>query len=167
MQLHSNLKVIFNENEKIQNYSKCVISTISSNVRLKSRKNVSENETEWKVETDEPPMRLPVKRRYASYFRIELYQNSHKLSAVAIIWLRDIVDNEMLRKFKMSLWSGKDFHRLIQCYTYDEKDVEALGLRKIGYVELDMRYKSGLGKTHNAFSGNKEAKGDYNFLLIS
>lgn len=159
MQLHSNVNVHFDTGKHV-NYTRCVIRTISSEVKLRKRKTTATDTVAWKVEADEPPMRLPVKRRYASSFRVEFYASS-KLgggpAAVAIIWLRDIVDNEMLRSFRMSLWEGKDFHRLMQCYTYTEEDAERLGLRKIGYVELDMRYKSGLGKTHGHFKGSKES----------
>ncbi|EIM22815.1 hypothetical protein WALSEDRAFT_59632 [Wallemia mellicola CBS 633.66] len=159
VQLHSNVVVKFNEGMHV-NYNRCIIRTISSEVKLNKRKTTAVDTVAWKIETDEPPMRLPVKRRYASSFRLEFYTNSrvgNTPAAVAIIWLRDVVDNEMLRNFRMSLWEGKDFHRLMQCYTYTEEDAERLNLKKIGYVELDIRYKSGLGKTHSHFKGNKES----------
>ncbi|TIB11670.1 hypothetical protein E3P92_02840 [Wallemia ichthyophaga] len=161
VQLHSNIIVKFDAG-KHSSYSKCIIRTISSEVKLRKRKTTASETVVWKVEADEPPMRLPVKRRYASAFRVEFYtHNTNALNsgpaAVAIIWLRDIVDNEMLRNFRMTLWDGKDFHRLLQCYTYNEEDAEKLGLKRIGHIELDLRYKSGLGKTHGHFKGNKES----------
>ena len=114
---------------------------------------------EWRVERDEMPVKVPVRRRHATPFVVEFRSLSglgiRRTVAMSIIWMQDIADDDIVEQ-RLPIWrakEGHDFHRLLQNYhNYQrESEAEELGVERVGYLYVKLQFKSGAGKVHIKF----------------
>lgn len=162
-----------------QNFSSTTLRLVSIRARtLAGRAHISSRRcsltekdesksVEWRVEKEEMPIKVPVRRRYAAPFIIEFRAltalGMHKTVAVSIVWLQDVADDDVVDE-KLPIWKpkeGHDYHRLLQNYhNYkNEKEAEELGVERVGYLYVKLQFKSGVGKIHTKFGkSNPDAK---------
>ncbi|MCO5596105.1 hypothetical protein L7F22_050165 [Adiantum nelumboides] len=146
--------------------------TLAGQHRISSRRakytdKREKGEVEWYLRKEEFPVKVPVRRRYATPYVIEFRTYSalglHKTIAMCIVWMQDVADDEII-DYKLPIWratEGGDFHRLLQNYHNFRKEEEAhrLGVERMGYLQVKMQFKSGVGKIHTKFeSVNPDAK---------
>jgi len=145
---------------------KCRISATRCSLSHKDKDHDCEK-VEWHIKESEIPLKIPVRRRYAAPLVIEFRAISalgkRKTTAMCIVWLQDIPDNEVVDQ-KLPIYQanqGNDFHRFMQnyhCYHKEEEAIE-LGVHKVGYLYISMQFKSGAGKTHiESGKRNKDVK---------
>lgn len=121
---------------------------------------------EWRLSDSELPFKVPARRRYAAPFVIEFRAlnaiGKRKTAFMSIVWLQDLPDDDIfdLRLPIFRPKSGGDFHRIRQNYHHyqNEKEAEELGVERVGWLEVKMQFKSGLGKIHTRFDNNPGAK---------
>lgn len=126
----------------------------------------SKSAVEWKLYDHDFPFKVPARRRYAAPYVIEFRSLSplgkRKTTYMSIVWLQDLPDDDVF-DIRLPIFrpkSGSDFHRLRQNYHFyeDESEAEKLGVERVGYLEVKMQFKSGLGKIHTKFDSNPGAK---------
>lgn len=123
------------------------------NLRIKIRtrttrgKLQSKGNNEWRTKGGKP-IRIPVKFRYAAPLIVEFRQDAlrDRTTAFAILWLKDIPDNEE-QTVRMTIWKG-DFDRAMDNILPSYGD-------KVGEIEVTFTFWSGLSGYHAKF-----AKGD-------
>ncbi|PWN33168.1 uncharacterized protein FA14DRAFT_146898 [Meira miltonrushii] len=146
--------------------------TLAGQHRISSRRakytdKREKGEVEWYLRKEEFPVKVPVRRRYATPFVIEFRTYSalglHKTVAMSILWMQDVADDEIL-DYCLPIWRAKeggDFHRLQQNYHNFRKEEEAhrFGVEKMGSLQVKLQFKSGVGKIHTKFESiNPDAK---------
>lgn len=123
----------------------------------------------WSLGEKHSPIRLPVRRRYASALIIELRAKNPirktLIWAVSAFWVNEVLDDERMR-IKIPLWDGRDqsaYKRVTQnWHSYENMDERAenppLGTL-IGTLEVDFEFSRGVDSLH-ARAANKlpEAK---------
>ncbi|KAF9730491.1 hypothetical protein PMIN06_001344 [Paraphaeosphaeria minitans] len=106
-----------------------------------SEANQHNGHTVWKTKKDSA-IRLPVRKRYASPLVVEFRKDSalsDRTPAFAILWLKDIPDNEE-HTVRLTVWKG-DLTRAVN------NVLESYG-DKVGEIELTMTFWSGLSGYH-------------------
>lgn len=111
----------------------------------------------WDV--GESHVQLPVMKRYSSALIVKLkgtvaLKNGGGERAVAVIWLRDIVDGKQ-QTVSATLWSSNDFRRLKQNYCplsheLEDLDTGTVKATRIGSVELDLSFVPGISQDHES-----------------
>jgi hypothetical protein len=113
----------------------------------------SAGEDTWKSKNDKP-IRLPVRKRYSSPLIVELRNNSSlrdSTEAFGVLWLKDIPDNEE-QTIHLPIWKG-DFKRATSCC------LDTPG-EKIGSIEMNLTYWSGLSGYHAKLAAKDKNLGD-------
>lgn len=122
-------------------------------MRLKLRTSIGKGKAHadangvWSAKNDKP-IRIPVKKRYSSALTIEFRRDKslqNSTAAFSILWLKDVVDNED-QKVKLPVWKGTEGLERAR-----KNCVENCGVR-IGYIELDLNFWSGLSGHHCALA---------------
>lgn len=146
--------------------------TLAGQHRISSRRakytdKREKGEVEWYLRKEEFPVKVPVRRRYATPFVIEFRTYSalglHKTVAMCILWMQDVADDEII-DYNLPIWRAKeggDFHRLQQNYHNFRKEEEAhrFGVERMGSLQVKLQFKSGVGKIHTKFESiNPDAK---------
>lgn len=142
-------------------------NNISSNLRglrLKIRTSVhrgkmyssSENEdTEWTGRKDRT-VRLAVRKRYCSCLVIEFRKNSlglDKTSAFAVLWLKDIPDDEE-RILELIVWHGDDNLRRAESNCINECG------EKAGNISVPLKFWHGLSGYHHKLASKNPSMQD-------
>lgn len=124
----------------------------------------SKDQVEWRIPHEQKPIGVPVRRRFAAPFVIEFRSvnafGKKKVTAMCIVWLQDVADDEVVLKH-LPIWhADQGFHRLLQNYHNfrNEHEAEELGAKRIGYLRLKIRFKSGLGDAHVRFDRNPDSR---------
>ena len=133
------------------------ISPALKGLRLKIRSSVNHGKananedsnrgTRW-IEKKDRRIRLAVRKRYASCIVFEFRRNSlarDKTSGFAVLWLREIPDEEETT-VRLTVWGGKaDMKRAESnvCESLDGEDVE-----KLGIIEVPLKFWRGLSCYH-------------------
>ena len=118
-----------------------------------SEANEHDGHTVWKTKRDHP-IRLPVRKRYASPMVIEFRKDSalsDRTPAFAILWLKDIVDNEK-QTVRLAVWKG-DLDRA------ENNVLDSYG-EKVGEIELSLTFWSGLSGYHQPLAKKDRHTGD-------
>ncbi|TFK47367.1 hypothetical protein OE88DRAFT_1666098 [Heliocybe sulcata] len=109
------------------------------------------------------PSEIPVQKRYSSAFMVAFKSSSvltgSKKRALAVLWLRDLVDNEA-QTITVTLWQSEDYERLKQNYVPPDGDLSAWDedkekMHKIGTVELDVAFTPGITAAHEGIMNRK------------
>lgn len=106
-----------------------------------SEANQHDGHTIWKSKRDRP-IRLPVRKRYASPLIVEFRKDSalsDRTPAFAILWLKDISDNQE-QTVRLTVWKG-DLSRA-------ENNVLDTYGDKVGEIEVTLTFWSGLSGYH-------------------
>ncbi|KAL5494884.1 hypothetical protein ACEPAI_346 [Sanghuangporus weigelae] len=144
----------------------------SCEVKLKvsaSSDKVSKKDAERKggtvVWNEERPSEIPVRQRYGSALTVKFKESralkSNKLG-MAIVWLRDIVDNEDTT-IDIALFQVENYDRLRQNYVppdgnLDSWETSREEVTRIGTVQLDLTFKPGLSTAHRKSMDTSEPK---------
>ncbi|KAF2710409.1 hypothetical protein K504DRAFT_377218 [Pleomassaria siparia CBS 279.74] len=99
----------------------------------------------WKTKKDRP-LRLPVRKRYASPLIVEFRKDSaiqDRTPAFCILWLKDIPDNEEVT-VRLAVWKG-DLNRA------EDNTMESCG-EQVGEIELTLTFWSGLSDYHSGLA---------------
>ena len=131
---------------------KLKVSASSDKVPKKNAERKEGGSMVWNVEQ---PCELPVHQRYSSALRIKLEESGALMSSklgMAILWLRDIVDNEDT-VIEVALFQVEDYGRLKQNYIppdgkLDSWETSQGEVTRIGTVRLDLTFKPGISTAH-------------------
>ncbi|KAF1971203.1 hypothetical protein BU23DRAFT_510529 [Bimuria novae-zelandiae CBS 107.79] len=110
-----------------------------------SEANQYDGHTVWKTKRNHR-IRLPVRKRYASWMIVEFRKDSalsDRTPAFAILWLKDIVDNEE-QTIRLAVWKG-DLSRA------ENNVLDSYG-DKVGEIELTITFWSGLSGYHQSLA---------------
>ncbi|PPJ60403.1 hypothetical protein CBER1_08001 [Cercospora berteroae] len=94
------------------------------------------------------PLYLPVHRRYATCLSLRIKRNGRffgkdKTAAFAVLWLKDIADDEM-KEITLPIYAG-DYDRATACALDDPGE-------QIGSIKIDIAFWSGLGAGHQRWA---------------
>jgi len=98
----------------------------------------------------ERSLKLPVKKRYGSCLSVEFRHKSalrDRTAAFAVLWLRDIVDEEQ-QEVAVTVWKGDYDRAKATC-------IEEPG-EKVGTIRLKLTFWSGLGGAHSKWASKDE-----------
>lgn len=115
--------------------------------------NEHDGHTVWKTKRDHP-IRLPVRKRYASPMIVEFRKDStlsDRTPAFAVLWLKDIADNEE-QTVRLPVWKGN-------MKRAESNVLESYG-DKVGEIELTMTFWSGLSGYHQPLAKKDRHIGD-------
>lgn len=121
-----------------------------------SEANEHDGHTAWKTKRDRP-IRLPVRKRYASPMVVEFRKDSalsalsDRTPAFAILWLKDILDNEK-QTVRLTVWKG-DLSRA------ENNVLDAYG-EPLGEIEISLTFWSGLSGYHQPLAKKDRHTGD-------
>lgn len=136
----------------------CEIRLKTSNSEEKRSRKTAEKGSNgtviWKEEDE--PTELVVRQRYGSAVTLAFkdptgLKKSGK-KALAVLWLRDLIDNED-RKLEIPLWKSEDYSRLKQNYlppdgNLDAWDEDREKITRIGTLQLDLTFQPGVSSAH-------------------
>ncbi|EPQ51591.1 hypothetical protein GLOTRDRAFT_117939 [Gloeophyllum trabeum ATCC 11539] len=155
--------------EHLAELAKCALhmKTYTSGTKL-SRSTAEKQEDGSIVWQVDKPSEIPVQKRYSSSFFVAFKTTSPitgtKKRALAVLWLRDIVDSED-KAITVTLWQSEDYSRLKHNYVPLDGDLSAWDadkqkMHKIGTVELDVTFVPGVTAAHQRVMNrrNKEMK---------
>ncbi|KDQ51904.1 hypothetical protein JAAARDRAFT_139718 [Jaapia argillacea MUCL 33604] len=114
---------------------------------------------------------IPVQKRYGSALLVAFkgsgVMTGSKKRALAVLWLRDVVDHED-RTVEVALWQSEDYSRLKHNYVPPDGDLSAWDqdkekMHRIGTVQLDLTFRPGVTPAHEPVlnSKNKEKKQEW------
>jgi hypothetical protein len=110
-----------------------------------SEANQHDGHTVWTSKKDNC-IRLPIRKRYASPLVVEFRKDSalsDRTPAFAILWLKDIPDNDE-QTVRLTVWKG-DLDRA------ENNVLESYG-DKVGEIELTLTFWSGLSSYHHVLA---------------
>ena len=129
------------------------ISSHSIKLPRKNMENQGDDHFIWRA--GETSAKFPVQQRYSTALFVIIKEQSTFTSgkkAMAVLWLRDIVDNER-NTHQVALWSCKDYDNLKQNYLPPDGNLDAWnsgseGMKRLGSVGLELSFEPGFGELH-------------------
>lgn len=106
----------------------------------------SRDDAVWDTRKKTGSLLLPVRRRYSSCVAIQFHQHgliSDKTAAFAILWLRDIPDEDE-KEITLPVWNG-DYKRAIASCRDEPGE-------KVGEMQVKLTFWSGLGGAHSRWA---------------
>jgi len=134
--------------------SRVVLLSDKTKARIPRSKAKSEGSSvQWSFSAEE--IRLPVHHRYMSPILFQFFsRNITKPNAYAVLWLRDLIDNEWT-DLELCLFNSKNPDRYQNNYFPREfEDFE--DLEKIGKLRFKARFKTGLDYDHKALAESND-----------
>ncbi|GAA96777.1 uncharacterized protein L969DRAFT_79738 [Mixia osmundae IAM 14324] len=160
VRLLSDLKVVEpSEGYSLRDFSDVALrlTTASSRKAISKRKSTSsEDAISWSTAVEDPPYRLPIKRRNATALAIEFRKRGSSLRlrsfAIATLWLHQLEDNTET-VVRLPIWKTTHIKRVMSSIIEGEKS--NVQVEQIAILTFRVSFKSGLGDVHH-FSKSAE-----------
>lgn len=110
--------------------------------------------------TDNGPLRLPVRHRYSSPIFVEFYPAGKRgADAYAALWLLELTDGEE-RDFDLPIWKCDNSLRLSQNYITEEnfRSVPDIDMQQVGRLRFRGRFSAGTDSDHIRFVSSNDTR---------
>lgn len=116
----------------------------------------------WSVDSKTDSVELPITHRHASALCIEFHSKARKGAyAVAMLWLTDLIDNEV-HTVTLPVWrTDNDERRYLIRQSRIENDDDLRDTQQIGSLAFEAVFLRGLGDSHG-----KQVRGDTNLRQV-